>query len=202
MFELTGGLTYIVPIMIAVMISKWVGDAIVSDGMYPLTTYIYKASFKLSLYCILSVAIISRSLSSKTTTETCHKVWIPLTFDPSYDGHIRLYGYPFLDSKREFTHNTLACDVMRPRKNDPPLTIIDLSQVTIGVLQDLVSDTDYFGFPCVLDSTSQLLAGFLTRKDITHVLGNGWGSSYFIEKCLLLCELFCLCCLTKVIVGN
>ena len=35
MFELTGGLTYIVPIMIAAMISKWVGDALVSDGMYP-----------------------------------------------------------------------------------------------------------------------------------------------------------------------
>lgn len=33
MFELTGGLTYIVPIMIAVMISKWVGDALVKDGM-------------------------------------------------------------------------------------------------------------------------------------------------------------------------
>ena len=36
MFELTGGLTYIVPIMVAVMISKWVGDAFVKDGMYPL----------------------------------------------------------------------------------------------------------------------------------------------------------------------
>ena len=36
MFELTGGLTYIVPIMIAAMISKWVGDALVKDGMYPL----------------------------------------------------------------------------------------------------------------------------------------------------------------------
>ena len=35
MFELTGGLSYIVPIMVAVMISKWVGDAIVKDGMYP-----------------------------------------------------------------------------------------------------------------------------------------------------------------------
>ncbi len=35
MFELTGGLTYIVPIMVAVMISKWVGDALVKDGMYP-----------------------------------------------------------------------------------------------------------------------------------------------------------------------
>lgn len=36
MFELTGGLNYIVPIMVAVMISKWVGDAIIADGMYPL----------------------------------------------------------------------------------------------------------------------------------------------------------------------
>lgn len=35
MFELTGGLNYIVPIMVAVMISKWVGDAFISDGMYP-----------------------------------------------------------------------------------------------------------------------------------------------------------------------
>ena len=34
MFELTGGLSYIVPIMVAVMISKWVGDALFKDGMY------------------------------------------------------------------------------------------------------------------------------------------------------------------------
>ncbi len=39
MFELTGGLTYIVPIMVAVMISKWVGDALTSDGMYPPSSY-------------------------------------------------------------------------------------------------------------------------------------------------------------------
>ena len=37
MFELTGGLTYIVPIMVAIMLSKWIGDAIVSKGMYPFT---------------------------------------------------------------------------------------------------------------------------------------------------------------------
>ena len=35
MFELTGGLSYIVPIMVAVLVSKWVGDAIIKDGMYP-----------------------------------------------------------------------------------------------------------------------------------------------------------------------
>ena len=34
MFELTGGLRYIVPIMVAVLVSKWVGDAIIKDGMY------------------------------------------------------------------------------------------------------------------------------------------------------------------------
>ena len=36
MFELTGGLQYIVPLMAAVMTSKWVGDAFGKDGMYPL----------------------------------------------------------------------------------------------------------------------------------------------------------------------
>ena len=35
MFELTGGLNYIVPIMVAVMISKWAGDFFIKDGMYP-----------------------------------------------------------------------------------------------------------------------------------------------------------------------
>lgn len=34
MFELTGALTYVLPIMIAVMIAKWVGDAIHRMGIY------------------------------------------------------------------------------------------------------------------------------------------------------------------------
>ncbi|KAF2674563.1 hypothetical protein BT63DRAFT_430892 [Microthyrium microscopicum] len=34
MFELTGALTYVLPIMIAVLISKWVGDAISPLGVY------------------------------------------------------------------------------------------------------------------------------------------------------------------------
>ena len=36
MFELTGGLQYIVPLMAAIMTSKWVADSIVAEGMYPL----------------------------------------------------------------------------------------------------------------------------------------------------------------------
>ncbi|KAH7115043.1 chloride channel [Dendryphion nanum] len=34
MFELTGALTYVLPIMIAVMVSKWIGDAISPRGIY------------------------------------------------------------------------------------------------------------------------------------------------------------------------
>lgn len=34
MFELTGALTYVLPIMIAVMIAKWVGDAVSPRGIY------------------------------------------------------------------------------------------------------------------------------------------------------------------------
>lgn len=34
MFELTGALTYVLPIMVAVMIAKWVGDAINKRGIY------------------------------------------------------------------------------------------------------------------------------------------------------------------------
>ena len=34
MFELTGALTYVLPIMVAVMIAKWIGDAISKRGIY------------------------------------------------------------------------------------------------------------------------------------------------------------------------
>lgn len=64
MFELTGGVRYIVPLMAAVMASKWIGDAFGKEGIY--------------------------------------------------DAHIILNGYPFLDSKEEFSHTTLAHDVMKP----------------------------------------------------------------------------------------
>lgn len=36
MFELTGGLQYIVPLMAAAMTAKWVGDSLHKEGMYPL----------------------------------------------------------------------------------------------------------------------------------------------------------------------
>lgn len=82
MFELTGGVRYIVPLMAAAMASKWVGDALGRQGIY--------------------------------------------------DAHIALNGYPFLDSKDEFAHTSLAADVMQPKYETCNFT---LAQDNIFVFQ-------------------------------------------------------------------
>lgn len=125
MFELTGGLEYIVPLMAAAMTSKWVADAIGREGIY--------------------------------------------------DAHIRLNGYPFLEAKEEFSHKTRAMDVMRPRKNDPALTVITQDTMTVEDVEAIVSSTTYSGYPVVVSRTSQRLVGFVLRRDLIISIGEGWG---------------------------
>ncbi|XP_065150429.1 H(+)/Cl(-) exchange transporter 3 isoform X2 [Paramisgurnus dabryanus] len=121
-FELTGGLEYIVPLMAAVMTSKWVGDAFGREGIY--------------------------------------------------EAHIRLNGYPFLDAKEEFTHTTLAREVMRPRRSDPPLAVLTQDDMTLGELQAMIAETSYNGFPVIVSKESQRLVGFALRRDITIAIEN------------------------------
>ena len=90
MFELTGGLTYIVPIMVAVMISKWVGDALIKEGMYPLehnTSFQHNQSFSF-MFIVLCVSLLSSSIHFLspswythicTNTHTCTLLHISLT---------------------------------------------------------------------------------------------------------------------------
>ncbi|XP_055051123.1 H(+)/Cl(-) exchange transporter 3 isoform X2 [Misgurnus anguillicaudatus] len=121
-FELTGGLEYIVPLMAAVMTSKWVGDAFGREGIY--------------------------------------------------EAHIRLNGYPFLDAKEEFTHTTLAREVMRPRRSDPPLAVLTQDDMTLGELQAMIAETSYNGFPVIVSKESQRLVGFALRRDMTIAIEN------------------------------
>ncbi|KAG9479935.1 hypothetical protein GDO78_011781 [Eleutherodactylus coqui] len=121
-FELTGGLEYIVPLMAAVMTSKWVGDAFGREGIY--------------------------------------------------ESHIRLNGYPFLDAKEEFTHTTLARDVMRPRRNDPPLAVLTQDNMTVDDIESLINETSYNGFPVIMSKESQRLVGFALRRDLTLAIEN------------------------------
>ncbi|XP_048244203.1 H(+)/Cl(-) exchange transporter 4-like isoform X2 [Haliotis rufescens] len=129
MFELTGGLQYIVPIMAAAITSKWVGDALGKEGIY--------------------------------------------------DAHIRLNGYPYLDSKEEFTHTTIAADVMRPRYwryglgvNDPPLCAITQDTMTVDEVEHVLRNTEHNGFPVVVSRESQYLVGFVLRRDLNLAITN------------------------------
>ena len=88
-FELTGGLQYIVPLMAASMTAKWVGDAFGKEGIY--------------------------------------------------DAHIHLNGYPFLDSKEEFTHTTIAADAMHPRRTEPPLCVLTQVRSACVLFKSLTS---------------------------------------------------------------
>ncbi|XP_061454350.1 H(+)/Cl(-) exchange transporter 5 isoform X2 [Rhineura floridana] len=121
MFELTGGLEYIVPLMAAAMTSKWVADAIGREGIY--------------------------------------------------EAHIRLNGYPFLEAKEEFSHKTLAMDVMRPRRCNLPLTVLTQDSMTVEDVEAIINETTYSGYPVVVSRESQRLVGFVLRRDIIISIG-------------------------------
>ena len=61
----------------------------------------------------------------------------------------------------------------------PPFLPLSLSlpvspclSLSSGSLRKVIKESDYFGYPCVLSHDTQLLEGFLTRKDIITSLGN------------------------------
>ncbi|XP_037069777.1 H(+)/Cl(-) exchange transporter 5-like isoform X5 [Pollicipes pollicipes] len=119
MVELTGGVSYIVPVMAAVMAAKWVGDALGREGIY--------------------------------------------------DAHIYLNGYPFLDSKEEFDHTSLAADVMEPR-NSAPFSVITQDSMTVAEVEQMLKETGHNGFPVVVSKESQYLVGFVLRRDLNLAL--------------------------------
>lgn len=121
MFELTGGVRYIVPLMAAAMASKWVGDALGRQGIY--------------------------------------------------DAHIALNGYPFLDSKDEFAHTTLAADVMQPKRNET-LSVITQDSMTVDDVESLLKETEHNGYPVVVSKESQYLVGFVLRRDLNLAIEN------------------------------
>ncbi|XP_062939875.1 H(+)/Cl(-) exchange transporter 4-like [Cynocephalus volans] len=122
MFEVTGGLEYIVPLMAAAVTSKLVANAFGKEGIY--------------------------------------------------EAHIDLNGYPFLDVKDEFTHCTLATDVMRPRRGEPLLSVLTQDRMTMEDVETLIKDTDYNGFPVVVSRDSECLIGFAQRRELILAIKN------------------------------
>ena len=89
MFELTGGLMYIVPLMVAIMMSKWVGDAFVKEGMYPAVTVdmlsqMLRVTLGLLAYCsvpkFLVVSMVYLASSSTPQLNVIHHRLSPQHF--------------------------------------------------------------------------------------------------------------------------
>lgn len=118
MFELTGALTYVLPIMIAVMISKWVGDAFGKRGVY--------------------------------------ETWIHFN------------EYPFLDNREESAIPDVLVSHIMTQVED--LAVLTSTGYTLQSLHDFLIAQPYRGFPVVLDTTSNILLGYISRTEMMFAL--------------------------------
>ncbi|PHH62556.1 hypothetical protein CDD81_6942 [Ophiocordyceps australis] len=117
MFELTGALTYVLPIMVAVMLSKWVGDGIERRGIY--------------------------------------EAWIDF------------HGYPLLDHDEDACHvpDVPAARIMTPIDD---LVVLVAAGHTLASLDALLAQHPHRGFPVVLDASSKLLLGYISRAELSY----------------------------------
>lgn len=104
MFELTGALTYVLPIMIAVMISKWVGDAISPRGIYE--SWIHFKGYPLldnrddngsSIPDVLAAQVMTRIDDLIVITATGHTISSLRNLLTQH----RFRGFPVIDNPRD-----------------------------------------------------------------------------------------------------
>eukprot|EP00177_Eucheuma_denticulatum_P003183 GFKZ01005736.1.p1 GENE.GFKZ01005736.1~~GFKZ01005736.1.p1 ORF type:complete len:813 (+),score=91.42 GFKZ01005736.1:390-2828(+) len=115
MFELTGGLSHLLPTMFGILAAKMV--------------------------CTIS------------------------GLEGIYDMHINIKRYPFLDSKHHVSHVVPARVIMRP-----PRTVIPEMGATIGYLEQLLQNYQYYGFPIVRRESDMILTGNIVRKELQHAI--------------------------------
>ncbi|KAJ6155361.1 hypothetical protein N7470_005927 [Penicillium chermesinum] len=118
MFELTGALTYVIPIMIAVMLSKWCGDIFGKRGIY--------------------------------------------------ESWIQLKEYPFLDHRDDTNPPDVSASRVMTTVDD--LSVITATGHTVGSLRAMLSNTSYRGFPVITETSSPILLGYITCKELSFAL--------------------------------
>jgi len=71
MFELTGGLQYIVPLMVAVMTAKWVADSLGRQGMYSFFLVNVVISYHLHVSVLLFVINVRLNILTYMSVVHC-----------------------------------------------------------------------------------------------------------------------------------
>ena len=67
----------------------------------------------------------------------------------------------------------VAADVMNPRRAGAPLSCIPKEGFTVEDIEKLLEDCQFNGFPVIVDQESQLLSGFVTRRDLKVAIHHG-----------------------------
>ncbi|VDO93659.1 unnamed protein product [Soboliphyme baturini] len=159
-----------------------VGAAAVLGGVTRMTVSLVVIMFELTGSLEFIVPTMAAVMFAKWVGDAIDRKGI-------YDAHIALNGYPFLDSKEEFTHNTVAADVMRPRRitgltvlselqisdrepGDSVLRVITQEGMTLGDIEELLNSTSHNGFPVVVSEDCPNLIGFVTRRDLSLAISN------------------------------
>ncbi|KAG4305745.1 hypothetical protein PORY_000655 [Pneumocystis oryctolagi] len=160
MFELTGALTYVLPIMITVMISKWVGDAFEKYGIYENWIYLNNYPY-LSKEVDVKNGVIENYMTKAnnliTITASGHTI-------KSLEKNKNIYKY---------TRNSYCCfstldsdDLsiyvdLKPWMDKSPFTLSPKSSIhlTTSLFQKL-------GMRYILFTIKGKLCGLITKKDL------------------------------------
>lgn len=200
MFELTGALTYVLPIMIAVMISKWVGDAFGKRGIYEswirFNEYPFLANREDPVPDVPVREVMTRTEDLIVVTETGHSL-------DSLDALLRAQpykGFPVVSDTRDArlvgyvsrSELRFALDAARRAGARPDAEcafgqdaaergggvldlrpFVDTTPITLAPGASLMLVASLFqklGLRYVLFATHGLLQGVLTKKDVFFVL--------------------------------
>ena len=200
MFELTGALTYVLPIMVAVMLSKWVGDAFSRRGIYESWIHFNEYPFldnseenAADVPDVPASQIMTRIEDLVVLTATGHTI---ASLTSMLDVHPHR-GFPVVSEPREalllgyISRAELVYNMEKaqlPPETDvffahqplaDPLTTLDLRPWMDSTPLTLPSRTNFslvvsyfqkLGLRYVLLSDRGVLQGLLTKKDVWYVV--------------------------------
>ncbi|EUC55682.1 ClC chloride channel family protein, partial [Rhizoctonia solani AG-3 Rhs1AP] len=181
MFELTGALSHVLPIMIAVMVSKWVGDAFGKEG-------IYDAWIALHGYPFLSTTVDFRDQGETAASREYLKPYLQTyTYRgfPVVDGD-RLIGYITRDKLQGaitnlgeqypdgVTPSDINCTFVGPHDSSYEeadlSTSLDPAPMQLRPAVPLQVVVSFFQKMCVLFTNKGHLRGIMTKRDVVNLL--------------------------------
>eukprot|EP00761_Pharyngomonas_kirbyi_P006646 gb/GECH01006654.1/.p1 GENE.gb/GECH01006654.1/~~gb/GECH01006654.1/.p1 ORF type:complete len:944 (+),score=219.26 gb/GECH01006654.1/:1-2832(+) len=149
MFELTGGLEYVTPIMLTVLISKWVGDAFGKESIYEEHIHINGFPY-LDTKIEMDLAGDARDLMTTSAIAT--------SLEPRSIGSALLRNHTV-----DFVFSSGYGEGEQGRQQHEKLVVITQTGETLKSLRELLTLTRFKGFPVVSNHDEMAVVGYISR---------------------------------------